>query len=145
MKKLAVIGATLLGAALVVGSSLVQGQGNTIVIGGRDGPTDVGLVNDLINRYVKPALAKDGIDVKYTPIGDYDKAIVNQLSAGTAPDVFYLPDNTAAGLVATGRILPLNGLVNSGDFIASLNSTYTFNGRLYGVVKDFNTLALYYN
>ena len=92
MKKAILLGLAAMGAAGIIGSSLVSGQGTTIVIGGRDGVTDTGLVNDLINKFLKPALAKDGIEVKYTPIGDYDKAIVNQLSAGTAPDVFYLPD-----------------------------------------------------
>ncbi len=145
MKKAMLLGLAALGAAGIVGSGFVSGQGTTIVIGGRDGVTDTGLVNDLINKFLKPALAKDNIEVKYTPIGDYDKAIVNQLSAGTAPDVFYLPDNTAKGLVASGKILPLNGLVSSADFISSLNKTYTFGGKLYGIVKDFNTLATYYN
>ncbi len=146
MKKLAILGTLTLGAVLAIGSSLVSSQGGTtIVIGGRDGVTDTGLVNDLINKFLKPALAKDNIEVKYTPIGDYDKAIVNQLSAGTAPDLFYLPDNTAKGLVASGKVLPLNGLVSSADFISSLNQTYTFGGKLYGIVKDFNTLATYYN
>ncbi len=68
MKKAMLLGLAALGAAGIVGSGFVSGQGTTIVIGGRDGVTDTGLVNDLINKFLKPALAKDNIEVKYTPI-----------------------------------------------------------------------------
>jgi multiple sugar transport system substrate-binding protein len=142
MKKLVLL-SSLLALSLAAGTALAQNQ--TLVIAGRDGPTDTGLFQDVINKYVKPALAKDGIDVKFTPLGDYDKTLLNQLSAGTAADVFYLPDNTAAGLVRSGNILALDGLVNTADFIPALNNIYKFSGKQYGIVKDFNTLALYFN
>jgi multiple sugar transport system substrate-binding protein len=140
--------ATLISSILLLGlsasfSALAQNQ--TLVIAGRDGPTDTGLFQDVINKFVKPALAKDGIDVKFTPLGDYDKTLLNQLSAGTAADLFYLPDNTAAGLVKSGNILALDGIINTSDFIPSLTNIYKFGGKQYGIVKDFNTLAMYFN
>jgi multiple sugar transport system substrate-binding protein len=127
------------------GSSLVSGQNNVIKIGGYDGPTDTALVQDLINKFVKPDLAKDGIDVQYVPTADYGKQIVNQLSAGTAPDLFYLEAPTATALANTGKVLPLDGLVNSADFLPGLNKTFTVKGKLYGIAKDFNTLTMYFN
>ena len=82
----------------------------------------------------------------YEPLqGDYNVQLTNRLSANTAGDVFYLPGETVQPFVATGRILPLNGLIDSRPFLTSLNRTFTVNNRLYAIAKDFNTLALVYN
>lgn len=132
-------------AVAVLTASLVQGQSNTITIGGYDGQTDTAIVSELIAKFVKPRLTADGVDVKYVPTADFDKALVTQLSGGTAPDLFYLPDFSAKGLIASGKILPLNGLVNTKDFLPSLNSVFSQSGKQYGIAKDFNTLVLYYN
>lgn len=132
----------LVGALLVAGSAALAQT--SITIGGYGGNTDPPIVNELINRFVKGKVP--GVDVKYLPIGDpYVGNLTNQLSAGTAPDVFYLPDASAAGLIASGKVMPLNGLVSDADFVKSLNTPYTVGGKLYGIAKDFNTLALFYN
>lgn len=148
MKKRFVVTGFALGAAAILASSLVNSvnsQANVITIGGYDGQTDTAIISELITKFVKPKLAADGIDVKYVPTADFGKAIVNQLSSGTAPDLFYLEDFAAQGLIATGKILPLNGLVNTKDFLPSLNKVFSQGGKQYGVAKDFNTLVLYYN
>jgi len=120
-------------------------QSVTVKINGYGG-TDPAVVGDLINRFVKPALAKDKINVVYEPIqGDYNKGLTTLLAAGNAGDVFYLPGETLDGFVATGKVLPLNGLVSSTPFIGSLNQTFTRKGKLYAVAKDFNTLSVVYN
>lgn len=132
----------LVGALLVAGTAALAQT--SVTIGGYGGNTDPPIVNNLINKFVKGKVA--GVDVKYLPIGDpYVGNLTNQLSAGTAPDVFYLPGEAATGLIASGKILPLNGLVADKDFVKSLNSAYTSGGKLYGIAKDFNTLAMYYN
>ncbi len=145
MKKRVVATGLALGAAAVLAGSMVQGQANVITIGGYDGQTDTALVSELIAKFVKPKLAADGVDVKYVPTADFGTSIVTQLSAGTAPDLFYLEDFAAKGLIASGKILPLNGLVNSKDFLPSLNNIFSSGGKQYGIAKDFNTLVLYYN
>ncbi len=144
-KKLLIASAVTVGAAAVLTTSLVSGQENVITIGGYDGPTDTATVQELITRFVAPKLQADGVTVKYVPTAEFGKAIVNQLSSGTAPDLFYLEDFAAQGLISSGRILPLNGLVNTRDFLPSLNRIFSKDGKQYGVAKDFNTLVLYYN
>jgi multiple sugar transport system substrate-binding protein len=134
----------LLGAVMLASTALGQGS-KVITIAGYDGPADVGLVNDLINKFVKPEMAKQSVDVKYTPLGEYGTTIKNQLSAGNAPDVFYLEASAAPALIASGKILPLDGLVNLTPFNRDLQNSYKAGGKTYGVTKDFNTLALYYN
>lgn len=133
--------------ALALSLSLlsVASAQTTIKINGYAGQ-DPAIVGDLINRFVKPAVAKDNINVVYEPLqGDYNQQITNLLSAGSAGDVLYLPGEVVEPFVATGRILPLSGLVNTGPFLASLNKTFTVNGKVYAVAKDFNTLAVVYN
>jgi multiple sugar transport system substrate-binding protein len=131
----------MFGTLLAVGVALAQSS--TITIGGYGGQ-DPPVVSDLIAKFVKPKVPN--VEIKYTPIGDpYAGNLLNQLSAGTAPDVFYLPDDRAAGLIASGKVLPLNGLIDTTPFVSSLQNTYTVDGKVYGIVKDFNTLALFYN
>ncbi len=137
MKKTLILGLLLL-------SSLASAQ-TVITIGGYDGATDTSIVNDLINKYVKPAVSKDGIEVKYVPTADYGKTIKTQLSSGTAPDLFYLEDQATPELVASGKVLPLTNLVSNSDFLSGLNKIFTVGGKSYGISKDFNTLTLYYN
>ncbi|QFP75147.1 extracellular solute-binding protein [Deinococcus sp. AJ005] len=131
-------------AVLVAAAGAASAQ-TTIKINGYGGQ-DPAIVGDLINRFVKPALAKDKITVVYQPLqGDYNQQLTTLLAANNAGDVFYVPGETLDGYVATGKLLPLNGVVNTTPFIKSLNDAFTRNGKTYAVAKDFNTLTLVYN
>ena len=132
----------LLSLAVLASSAAAQ---TTIKISGAGGP-DPAIVGDLINRFVKPALAKDKINVVYEAIqGDLNKTLTTTLAAGNAADLFYLQGEVVDGFVATGKLLPLNGLVDTKPFVKSLMSAFTRNGRVYAIPKDFNTLTLIYN
>ena len=134
---------SLLSLALLGSTALAQQV--TIKINGYGG-TDPAIVGDLINKFVKPIVAKDNINVVYEPLqGDYNKALTTLLAAGNAGDLLYLPGETAGGFIATGKLLPLNGLVSTTPFIKSLNSVFTVKGQTYAIAKDFNTLSLVYN
>lgn len=138
MKKLVI---TLL-ALFGLSSSLAQTTVRVMGYGGQDPAIMQRLLNDVIGD----DLAAEGITVQYEPLeGDYNAALTNALSAGTAADVFYLPGETAPGFIATGKVLPLNDLVDSSAYLENLNTTFTQDGNLYGIAKDFNTLAVFYN
>jgi multiple sugar transport system substrate-binding protein len=145
MKKALLLGLTALGAAGIAGSGLVSGQDNVITIGGYDGATDTATVQELITKFVQPKLVADGITVKYVPTAEFGKTIVTQLSSGNAPDLFYLEDFAAKSLISTGKIMALNGVIDTKPFLPSLNKVFSQGGKQYGVAKDFNTLTLYYN
>ncbi|AZI44600.1 extracellular solute-binding protein (plasmid) [Deinococcus psychrotolerans] len=136
----------MLGLMLLAAAATTQAAAQTTIkINGYAGQ-DPAIVGDLINRFVKPALAKDKINVTYEPLqGDYNQQLTTLLAAGNAGDVFYLPAETLDGFVATGKILPLNGVVATGPYINSLNAAFTRNGKTYAIAKDFNTLAVEYN
>lgn len=110
------------------------------------GGQDPAIVVRLLDEVIGSTLEEDGIELVYEPLeGDYNAQLFNALSAGTAGDIVYIPAETAPGIIATGQIMPLDDLVDADPFIDSLVETYTFDGSLYGIAKDFNTLALHYN
>ncbi|MFW5827781.1 MAG: extracellular solute-binding protein [Alkalispirochaeta sp.] len=110
------------------------------------GGQDPAIVVRLLDEVIGSSLEADGIELVYEPLeGDYNAQLFNALSAGTAGDIVYIPAETAPGIIATGQIMPLDDLVDADPFIDSLVETYTFDGSLYGIAKDFNTLALHYN
>lgn len=110
------------------------------------GGSDPAVVQRLLDEVIGAELAAEGITVQYEPIEtDYNQVLVNALSAGTAADVFYIPGETAPGIIATGKVLPITDLVDTSAFIQSLMDVYTVDGDVYGIPKDFNTLAVFYN
>ncbi|MDN3685226.1 hypothetical protein QW180_23160 [Vibrio sinaloensis] len=91
---------------------------------------------------------KAGLEVKYQAVeGDFSQFITNSLSAGTAPDAFYVDVVFANTLVKSGKVAANNNELNdlSQTLIPSLNAAFTLNGQQYGVAKDFNTIALQFN
>ena len=128
-------------AALIVGGAFAQ-QVRIMGYGG----TDPAILASLLDDVIGTELAAEGITVTYEPLeGDYNAALFNALSAGTAADIFYIPVETAPGIIATGKVLPLDGLIDTDAFIDSLVEAYTVDGQVYGIAKDFNTLAIFYN
>jgi multiple sugar transport system substrate-binding protein len=128
-------------ALALVGGALAQ----NIRIMGYGGP-DPAIIVRLLDEVIGEALEAEGITLTYEPLeGDYNAALFNALSAGTAGDIFYIPVETAPGIIATGKALPLDGVVDTSPFIDSLVEAYTFDGQVYGIAKDFNTLAIHYN
>ena len=127
--------------ALLAGTALAQ-EIRIMGYGGNDPAIVVRLLDEVIGAELEAA----GITVTYEPLeGDYNAALFNALSAGTAADLFYIPVETAPGIIATGKVLPLDGLVDTEPFIDSLVEAYTVDGQIYGIAKDFNTLAMFYN
>lgn len=110
------------------------------------GGQDPAIKARLIDEVIGDRLAEQGIEIVYEPIeDDYNTALFNALSAGTAGDVVYVPVETAPGIIDTGLIEPLDDHIDPSPYIDSLVESYTFNGQVYGIAKDFNTLGMFYN
>lgn len=92
-----------------------------------------------------------GIKVNYQIInGDYPTVLKARITAGTAPDVFYMNSDVAQEFIRTNQLLPLDFLAQDtsfglNQFYGSLLAGYRWNGHLYGIAKDYSTLALFYN
>ncbi|MBW6455736.1 MAG: extracellular solute-binding protein [Trueperaceae bacterium] len=132
---------TIVLATALIGGAFAQ-QIRIMGYGGQDPAILVRLLDEVIGA----ELAAEGITLTYEPLeGDYNAALFNALSAGTAADIFYIPVETAPGIIATGKVLALDGLFDTAPFIESLVEAYTVDGSVYGIAKDFNTLAIHYN
>lgn len=137
---------------LVIGASIGFAQENVKirVSGWVSSPAESSIMQTLINVYNK-YYAPAGVEAVYEPVpGDYTTKIQTMLAAKKAPDVFYWDIYAATPLMRKSALLPLNDLmanagVNPSAFIDAGVSAFTYNGKIYGIVKDFNTLALFYN
>lgn len=130
-------------------TSVVSAQ--HVRIGGFGG-NDTIIVEEMIELFVRPALEGTGITVQYEPVADdYQRYILNALSAGTAPDLFYMDIFWAGSLIQSGTVEPLNAYLEQSSvltaehIIPSLLDAFTVDGKIYGIPKDFNTLAVFYN
>lgn len=91
-----------------------------------------------------------GIKVKYEVINSqYMDVIKTRLIGDVAPDVFYLEAFEAPLLMKYGVLEPLNSYItkdyNLSDFEPTLLNAFQYQNQLYGIPKDFSTLALFYN
>ncbi len=116
------------------------------------GGIDLSIVEELIESFVVPELAGTGITAIYEPIvDDYQGNLINTLSAGTAADLFYMDIFWAEYIIKSGQVEPLDDylakstVISKDDIIPSLLDAFSFDGKAYGIPKDFNSLALFYN
>ncbi|HYE36410.1 ABC transporter substrate-binding protein [Methylocaldum sp.] len=93
-----------------------------------------------------------GLPVHYEPItANYMDKLLLMLATGTAPDVVMLEAFWIPLLVDYDVLLPLDDFVAQDpgffpeDFEPALLDAFRFNGKLYGLPKDYSTLVLYFN
>ncbi|MBI3961147.1 MAG: extracellular solute-binding protein [Deinococcus sp.] len=137
-------------------SALGSTQGGTITIrlAHQDNPFNTSIIAQLISMFVDPLNLTgpngEPVQVVGEPTADITNAVIADLAAGTAADIFYLDIFEVPRYVATGQVLPLNDLIQRTgfdieNFIPSLVDAFTVDGNILAIVKDFNALALYYN
>ncbi|OON80065.1 ABC transporter substrate-binding protein [Streptomyces tsukubensis] len=90
------------------------------------------------------------IDVQLTPNGTYWTKLRTACTGGAAPDVFWMNGGNFGLYADAGQLLPLetegsDAVLRPADFPADLVSLYRWKGTQYGVPKDFDTVALWYN
>lgn len=111
-------------------------------------PSETALLESLLYQF---SVANPDILVKYEPItGDYKQALTTAIASGTEPDVFYVDIAYFQEFAKNDVLLPLDDLMaNTGTtkemFIPSLVDAFSYNGAVYGIAKDFNTLGMFYN
>lgn len=110
-------------------------------------PSEQRLLNQVLRDFeaVHPA-----IKVRFEVIADqYMDVIKTRLIGDAAPDVFYLDSVEAPFLIQQNVLEPLNSYITStldlADFEPNLLQSFTSQNQLYGLPKDFSTLALFYN
>lgn len=111
---------------------------------------DTPLMQDVLARFVVGKIP--GVEVVWEPITeDYFAFAMRTLAAGTAPDILYLDVYWAREGAETGALAPLDQyiaqskILHKEDLIPVLLDAFTFDGNLYAISKDFNSLVIYYN
>lgn len=111
-------------------------------------PQETALLESLLYQF---SLENPDIIVKYEPItGDFWQAIKTLVATGEEPDIYYMDIFQFPFFAQQGVLAPLDdAMASSGasadDFIPELIDAFTYEGQVYGIPKDFNTLALFYN
>lgn len=133
--------------------------GVTVACGGPSGSDDLRLTgwvsspreDDLVRALLAEELPEAAeLGVVYDPIqANYPEKIQLMLATRTAPDVFMLDAYLAPALASYGTLTALDPamLANADveDFEPRLLDAFRQDGRLYGLPKDYSTVALFYN
>ncbi|GAA0495395.1 sugar ABC transporter substrate-binding protein [Streptomyces olivaceiscleroticus] len=90
------------------------------------------------------------VDVQLTPNGTYWTKLRTACTGGSAPDVFWMNGPNFGMYADAGQLLPLETdgpepVLRPADFPPDLVSLYRWKGVQYGVPKDFDTVALWFN
>src|SRR6267378_4655052 len=130
------------------GATVAALSGDIRISGWSSSPTEDALLQDWINAFMA---ANPTAKVKLEPIAqDYETVLKTNLAAGTEADVFYVNLDWADSVMKTGKLLALDDYMSKtgtskGDFVSTLLNAFSYNGKVYGILKDFNTLGLVYN
>lgn len=86
------------------------------------------------------------VDLQVTPNKEYWTKLQTSVSGGAGPDVFWMNGPRFQLYASNGVIAPLDDAdIDAADYPESLLDLYTFEGKLYGAPKDFDTIGLWYN
>lgn len=108
--------------------------------------------NNLVKKYIDDFMKKyPKIKVTQEQIPDaFEDKIKTQMTAGSEPDAMYVSTKLMNFAAPAGRLLDLGPLmskwgVTRDEFVPSLLSPWEYNGKLYGLPKDFGDLVIFYN
>lgn len=92
--------------------------------------------------------ANPGIDVKIEvlPWDQYWTKLTADAVAGTAPDVFWMHPTSFPEFVTKGLLADMSELkLDTAKYHQTVVQTFTYQGKLYGVPKDWGIVGLLYN
>lgn len=91
------------------------------------------------------------VEIEVSPYKEYVNNLETAATGGSAADVFWLNTSHVIQYARGGMLLPLDdrikesGLDRTSDFPESLVKLYTVDSVLYGMPKDIDTIAVWYN
>jgi multiple sugar transport system substrate-binding protein len=143
----------LLTALFVVGCQIFspnRGESDRVVLklsGWGSSPAEQQILQQVLQEFrdTHPQL-----DVRFEVIADqYMDVLTTRLIGDAAADVFYLQALEAPFFMANHVLEPLDRYITPefdlADFEPNLLEPFQYRGQLYGLPKDFSTLALFYN
>ena len=90
------------------------------------------------------------VNASTVPWGQYWDKLVTGLPAGSAPDIFSINALNVRDYAKNGYLLDISDLFADGrvdltKFPQHVIDTHTVNGTLWGIPKDFDSIAVFYN
>ena len=90
------------------------------------------------------------VEATITPWAQYWTQMQIAVPTDATPDVFWLNGTNAADYLPAGLVHDITDLIrrdniNMANFPPALVQLYSHNGRNYGIPKDYDTIALFYN
>jgi multiple sugar transport system substrate-binding protein len=129
------------GNGSTTGGGATTGVKLTMLIGS-SGDAETKAVTAASNSWAQ----KGGNTVTVTPAKDLTQELTQALAGGSPPDVFYVDASKFAALVKGGALAAYGDqMPNKDDFYPNLLASFTSDGKVYCVPKDFSTLALQIN
>lgn len=90
------------------------------------------------------------VELQVNPWTDYWTKLQVGAQGGTAPDAFWMLGDRFQVYAANDQLLPLGDAIDEagvdlGVYPQALVDLFTYDGELYGLPKDFDTIGLWYN
>jgi multiple sugar transport system substrate-binding protein len=86
------------------------------------------------------------VDLEITPNSDYGTKLQTAIAGGAGPDVFWMNGPMFQLYASNGALAPLDDQgIDTSNYPKGLVDLYTYDGKLYGAPKDFDTIAVWYN
>ena len=90
------------------------------------------------------------VELQITPWEDYWTKLQTSVAGGEAFDVFWVNSASLPVYASKGALLPIDAIVGAGGidpsvFPAQLVEMYAYQGVQYGLPRDMDTIALFYN
>jgi multiple sugar transport system substrate-binding protein len=123
-------------------------EGATLRVSGWGNPSEQQVTRDMLDRFTQ---VYPDVKISYEPIPDkYEDKIKTQISGGSEPDVFYVSAVLADELIEANKLLKLNEHMDAAgitkdDYYENLISIFSRDADVYGLPKDFGSLAVFYN
>lgn len=150
----------LLATAAAVASAVVLAGCSSNTGGGSDATADHNLSAsisyafwDVNQKPAMEALIKDfnkeypniKVTPQITPYQNYFTKLQTQGSSKTLPDVFWMNGPNFQLYASNGLLEPVSSAIEPSNYPKALDDLYTWDGKQYGVPKDFDTIGVYYN
>ena len=90
------------------------------------------------------------VTIETFPYSEYQPKLTTQFSSGGGPDVYWVNTPMIASWRQDGVMEDLTSKIkaaniNLSQYLPTLVNLHTFNGKLYGLPKDWDTIAYFYN
>jgi multiple sugar transport system substrate-binding protein len=125
-----------------------QASGEVRLTGGAASPEEEDLLRQVLDTFAEQF---PDITVNYEPVTtDYLVKLQTDIAAGNAADVFYVKNEFAQDFMSRGVLLAIDDYmaadgVKKEDFYESLVNAFVWEGKTYGLPKDWSPLGMVYD